>query len=115
MIDDIATIEWRGVTLHRVADLDGYRRWWFEQFDYHPVEACKWESEDGIAYVFHENGLWSATWGIRDERGLTRAGGVPSIARTLEAALARCDAECRTRGVAHLKAAEVLLRGLEAG
>lgn len=113
MIDDLATIEWRGVTLHRVADLEGYRRQWVELYDYQPVDLCKWESASGVAYVFHENGLWSAAWGSREHMAPTTAYGVPSVARTLPEALAACDAECRKRAAAHLEAAEVLMRGLE--
>jgi len=109
MIKDLRTIEWRGVSLQRVADLETYRRERYELFDkYDPaLESCRWDAEGMDAAVTYEAGLWSAYWAS------ACPGSGPQ--RTLGEALEVCDAKCRKAAAAHIKAAELLLRGLESG
>ncbi len=102
-IEDIATIEWRGLTLLRVADLEGFRRERYEMFDYEPaLGSCRWDAEGANAAVVYEAGLWSACW---DGEWV---GGLP----TLQDALAMCDDRCRERAAELRRSARNLVKGL---
>jgi hypothetical protein len=105
--DDLV-ITWRGVELHRVADLEGWRLSRYKLLDeYAPaLSACQWRTPPDaatVARIHCECGFWVATWGSYGSQ----------MRSTLEEAMEECDAYCRKRAAEHLAAAEKLLRGLE--
>ncbi len=102
-IEDIATIEWRGLTLLRVADLEGFRRERYEMFGCEPaLGSCRWDAEGANAAVVYEAGLWSARWD----------GEWACSAVSLQDALALRDDRCRKRAAELRRAADNLMKGL---
>lgn len=103
-VEDIACIEWRGLTLPREVNLEERRRERYALFEYEPaLGACWWTAVGVDVGVTYEADAWSAHWG--------KCSSGPRS--TLKWALDLCDAECRRKAKKHLKAAEFLLRGLE--
>jgi len=105
-VEDLLVINWRGVQLHRVADLEEWRRSRYELLDeYEPaLSACKWSTaEDAVvARVHYECGRWTAVWSVYGSQ----------LHATLEEALAECDTLCLKRAEEHIAAALKLMQGV---